>query len=68
MRPALLPCYVMCVFFFFLIVHTSWFFIEDAGDQGEDGYGGYPEACSENYIGFCKHGNCEFKYDEPSCR
>ncbi|KAK6491799.1 tomoregulin-1 [Huso huso] len=41
---------------------------KDAGDQGEDGYGGYPEACSENYIGFCKHGNCEFKYDEPSCR
>ncbi|MGH0129844.1 UNVERIFIED_CONTAM: hypothetical protein FKN15_041271 [Acipenser sinensis] len=40
----------------------------DAGDQGEDSYGGYPEACSENYIGFCKHGNCEFKYDEPSCR
>ncbi|KAL6489307.1 hypothetical protein MHYP_G00030480 [Metynnis hypsauchen] len=41
----------------------------DTADPGEGkGYGWMPVPCTDDYVNFCVHGQCEFKYGIASCR
>ncbi|KAM9308882.1 tomoregulin-1 [Gastrophryne carolinensis] len=44
--------------------------VKDSSDQREEDYMGNYMPCSENYVGYCVHGTCEFSYStqKVQCR